>query len=70
MYRSNEVVNCRLHGGATPAEQAVQRTERGAGASDAPVISSARVGANVHAVRSSGLQGPNTALVFARPNGA
>jgi hypothetical protein len=70
MYRSNELVNCRLLGGARPAEQAVQRNERGAGAGDAPVVPSAGVGANISAVRSSGLRGANTTMVFAQPNGA
>ena len=35
MYRSNELVNCRLPGGARPAEPAVQGNERTAGARDA-----------------------------------
>jgi len=70
MYRSNELVNCRLLGGARPAEPAVQGNERAAGARDAPVIPSAGVGAIISVVRSSGLQGANTTMVFARSNGA
>jgi hypothetical protein len=66
MYRSNELVSCRLLGGAQPAEQAVQRDERAAGAGDAPVVPSAGVGAIISAVRSSGLRGANTSMVFAR----
>jgi hypothetical protein len=70
MYRSNELVDCRLFGRAWPAEQAVQRNERAAGAGDAPVIPSAGVGANIRVMRSSGLRGANTTMVFAWPTGA
>src|ERR1700687_378762 len=58
--RSNELVDSRLHGGARPAEQAVSRNERAAGAGDAPVISTAGTGAYLIAMHSSGLRGANT----------
>lgn len=64
------MVYCRLHGGARPAEQAVQRKERAAGARDAPVVPSAGVGARISAVRSSGLRGASHSVVFARSTGA
>lgn len=70
IYRSDELVNCRLLGGAQPAEQAVQRNQWAAGAGDAPVIPSTGVGAHFSAVCSGGLWRPNTTMVFAWSTGA